>query len=370
MNSKIIIVLKGRFDLQPPIMNLSLALFAILGELMVICSSCPENIVSQYAKRGIKIITLFTEGMDNINSNQEKLKHWLMFRKKAWAFLEKEKKRSLLWIATADTAIALGKNLFNKFYILEMLELYDTFPVYRYLLKNYTRNAHLVVVNEPCRAAILRVWYDLKRTPAVLPNKPLDHPRGKYISITCPFARGIVNGLNEKKIVLYQGIISKERDITRVVEALAMMGREYQLLVMGRDHDQSMTVYKRINPNVTHIPYIAPPLHMEVTSHAYIAIATYEYNALNTIFCAPNKIWEYSGFGIPTLCRTIPGLVFTVGQAHAGVCVNFDDPTEIVWGLHEIEKSYESFSRNASQYFESVDIIDLVRHILSSVKII
>ena len=44
-------------------------------------------------------------------------------------------------------------------------------------------------------------------------------------------------------------------------------------------------------------------------------------NSLNRAFCAPNKIYEYSGLRIPAIGNEVPGLVNTIGAAKAGVCV-------------------------------------------------
>lgn len=62
------------------------------------------------------------------------------------------------------------------------------------------------------------------------------------------------------------------------------------------------------------LPYITAPYHLEVTSHAFIGILIYApvygtfTSPLNSIYCAPNKLYEFSHFGIPMIGNNIPGL--------------------------------------------------------------
>ena len=63
---------------------------------------------------------------------------------------------------------------------------------------------------------------------------------------------------------------------------------------------------------------------MEITSYARIGINFYRPNCLNKAFCAPNKIYEFSGFGIPIIGNDIPGLKNTIGLNNAGKCVRLN----------------------------------------------
>lgn len=78
-----------------------------------------------------------------------------------------------------------------------------------------------------------------------------------------------------------------------------------------------------IYDKVIHIDSIPAPLHLEITSHATIGVVFYSDETLNKAFCAPNKIYEYSGFGIPAIANCIPGLINTIGKSGAAVCTDF-----------------------------------------------
>ena len=74
------------------------------------------------------------------------------------------------------------------------------------------------------------------------------------------------------------------------------------------------------------------------------------------MFCAPNKVYEYAGFGMPMLANDIPGLRARVAYSGAGVCFDRDDPREILSRLDFILAHYEELSANAVKYFEADDI--------------
>ena len=172
----------------------------------------------------------------------------------------------------------------------------------------------------------------------------------------------------DKKIILYQGQIYKERDLTSIAKAMNLISNDFLLLLLGNDKDGSLKKLSSINSNFIHIPFVDPPDHLLITSHAYIGIATYDDSSLNNVFCAPNKIYEYSGFGIPMLCRDIPGLKYTVEKSNSGICVDTNDSNAIVNAINRIDKNYEEFSRNANAFYDDTNmennfnnVIDILR---------
>jgi hypothetical protein len=85
------------------------------------------------------------------------------------------------------------------------------------------------------------------------------------------------------------------------------------------------------------------------------------------VFCAPNKVWEYAGFGLPLICNNLPALQFAVGDRNAGVCVDMNDQLQIESALLTIDNHYEQFSRAAKQLYDSVDIRDIIRQIMNGI---
>lgn len=263
----------------------------------------------------------------------------------------------IVWVATADTAIHLRGIIEKHRFILNLFELYDRFPVRLKWLRRVSAYARGIVVPEINRANILRVWFYLPETPFVIPNKPSEHPENRKMPVE--LAGNFIWQHISKKVLLYQGHIIEERRLDAICEAILQLP-DYCLVLMGKETSYLADLKSRF-PFIIHQNYVAPPLHLNITSHAHIGIVTYTYESLNNIFCAPNKIWEYAGFGIPMLGNDIPGLQSTIGVAQAGICVNTDRVGEILDAIREIDARYEFYSEKAHLFYQSVSIEELYK---------
>ena len=255
----------------------------------------------------------------------------------------------LLWIIHEETAFEFRKILVGKKYIVSLYELNDHRRDFLDQLRPVLANAKEVLVPEYNRACILRVWLGLDKTPTVIPNKPLAHPRNRNIP------NAFQEQLKGKKIILYQGYIQRTRNINTICEAVKEMS-DYCVVLMGKGDNAYINELKHNYPQIVHIEFIAPPEHLYVTSWAHIAIVKYDFVYLNAIYCAPNKTWEYTGFGIPVLCHNIPGLEYTIGAYKAGVCTDLDNMDSVKDAIKKIDSNYDYYTQNALTFFDSCNI--------------
>jgi glycosyltransferase involved in cell wall biosynthesis len=77
----------------------------------------------------------------------------------------------------------------------------------------------------------------------------------------------------------------------------------------------------------------------------------YNFDCLNNLYCAPNKIFEYGSFGIPILANDVPGLQETVRRYSAGLCVNAQE-SDLSEALDRIEGHYDFFSSRSRQMYD------------------
>lgn len=264
---------------------------------------------------------------------------------------------NLLWVINEETAFEFRKELEGKQYLVSLHELNGFRRDFLDSIRPVLINAQEVIVPEYNRACILRVWLKLDKTPTVIPNKPFSHPRKRCIP------NSYSEQLEGKKVILYQGYINRSRNLDKVCEAVKDMPG-YSIVLMGKGDTSYINELKHKYPQITHISFIEPPEHLYVTSWAHIAIVKYDFVALNAIFCAPNKTWEYTGFGIPVLCHDIPGLRSTIGQYEAGVCTDMDDTKAIKKAIETIDSDYERYSLNAQKYYESFDLKESLESIV------
>jgi len=331
-------------------------------EVEVLTSSSLEGTQTEYRQRGIRVTNLL--GADQLPAVGMfgKMRSWTTFSHRTWKYLDSNRQDSLLWLGSADTALAMGKRIQQRRYVLQLQELYDSNPLYRRMLKAFAQRSSCVVVPDFNRACILRSWYKLKETPVVVPNKPANHPRQRRLSIEDSCAHNIISSVSEgEKLVLYQGGIRPYSELRYVAEAVQQMGTGWRLVVMGSGNVEYLEKLRKEFPGCLHIPRVTPPKHLQVTSHAHIGIVTYSYECLNFLFCAPNKTWEFSGFGVPMICNDLPSLRSEIQNTGAGLCVNIQQTEAIVAALKSIDANHVTFQCNAHRLYDSIDIADRIR---------
>lgn len=363
---RIVLFLKGNIEYLPPVVNAIKTLSSLRKEIALITESCSDALLNEFHQHGIMIQRQYHSPCGRTKNPFAKIRQWLNFRSFAWkTYNTIAKPDDLLWIGSADTTLALGKRLFHHKFVLHIHELYDTFPRYRNGLKAYAKSALAVVVPEMSRASVFRVWWDLKQTPFVVPNKPFGYPRVKNLEITDVKIRKQIAEIGETPIVLYQGHIEKGRTLDIVAKAIHDHNLPVRFVLMGKDHGNFIDHLTKLCPNLVNLGFVTPPHHLEVTSHALMGIIQYNFSCLNHVFCAPNKIWEYSGFGVPALAADLPALRYYYDRYHAGICCNFDSEKEVVYAINTILKKKEEYSSGAMRLFDSCELQQLYGNILN-----
>ena len=271
--------------------------------------------------------------------------------------------KDTIWLGSLDTALACkGLNFFaTNQYVLHLHELYDTHRNKLKSIKVIAQNAKHVVVPEINRAGILQVWLGLKERPVVLPNKPYDHPRTRKIEPTNDLIRQIISTYyTDKPIILYQGHIGGDRNLMPLAQAMKQLP-EYEFWLLGTDHgyaDQLVAVAE----NIKYLGSVPAPYHLEITSYASIGIMSYDPINLNNLYCAPNKVWEYSGFGIPFLANKCLSLE-ALSQELIGKTVNWDK-NEIEASIKSILENFKEFQAKSIGFFQKYDLVKTVHNIV------
>lgn len=279
-------------------------------------------------------------------------------------------KDDILWFGTADSAFALTRTLKDKkyAYVLSILELYDNNKLYKKEIGEIIHDAKVVISCEYTRALIMKSWWNLKKIPYVMPNKPYFHPKKKQLEGTIPLTKQMICRIKDKKFILYQGIIAIDRDLKTLAMALSEMKQDIFLVLMGKEINGSAKQIEDIYDKTIYLGYAPAPFHLEVTSYAMIGIANYDDSSLNNLFCAPNKIYEYSGFGIPVIGSNVPGLINTIQKYNAGICVDFMNVFKIREAIERLMLNYEQYSTNAYNFFDTVDNMKVIKEIITEIK--
>lgn len=231
-----------------------------------------------------------------------------------------------------------------------------------------------IVECEYNRAHIIAAERNLLRLPFVVPNKFYGQDTTRNLPIHDEAIRAIVDKWGARRVFLYQGSVEADRqDLAVMIDVLCKNFPECVVAVMGKGNAYLERLSEKYD-NFSLVPFVAAPNHLVVTSHAHVGIAVYNSSTfgrlspLNAVYCAPNKIYEYAGFGIPTIGNNNPGLIYSVEANHAGECVRNMCEAQIVAAMRKILNNYESYSSAAKAFFESVDLLGLIRAILASAR--
>ena len=373
---KAIIIYVGNIMHCPPALSVAKTVDN-LGVNSILCTIGidEKEIVYSLGNLSHTIIRLVEKEYQNDISLFEKFIRMERIKKSIWRVIDENyDDETVIWIIGEETVKHVGERITTKRYILHLLELNEGLyyisgnPIFKLDHKKLAQNASVVIEAEYNRAHITKAWWELKELPFVLPNKPyiksIINPKSE-ITVN-EQAKELIDRTGNKKIILYQGNISAERPLDRYIKAVDMLGEEYAFVMMINGANP----YKDINAtNFYCLPFIVPPHHLEITSWAYVGILSYtpiknSYSILNTLYCAPNKIWEYSMFGLPMISSDLPALRDMFNSYNNGICLSEVDSDSIAKAIVTIDEHYSDYKKASLEFFDSIDINEKVKEVL------
>lgn len=376
---KVIVTYVGDILHCPP----ALSLVQILNDLKIDTTLLTtgvnkDEIINSIGSCSNLNITLVDKEYKNINLLFKFLRMYKL-RFKFWREIKKIYcDDTVIWVVSEECVKNLGNKLLHKKYILHLLELNEGIyyisgnPILKMNHNKISKNAKVIVEAEYNRSHIIKAWWNLDKIPMIFPNKPynfIDIRKNSEITSN-EDVKILMKKLQNKKIILYQGNISRERPLDEYIKAVSELGDEYAFVMMINGENP----YPNLKfDNFYCIHFIKPPFHLEVTSHAYIGILSYtpiknSYSILNTLYCAPNKVWEYSKFGIPMIGNDLPALKELFLEYNNGICLKKLKKENIKEAIKMLEKDYDQYSQNSISFFNSVDLKKVVKEILDECK--
>lgn len=294
------------------------------------------------------------------------------------------KERDLLWIMNNDSIYILGNTIVKQYpTILHFYESISTkmYWKFRFISPSFNiaeicQKAYKVICCEYNRAHITKGMCNMNELPIVLPNKSYDE---KELSHNIPsdiknIYEDICNKVLNRTIILYQGIFnSKERRLEEFINAVMLMNDDVKLLIMGNGNDYFHSLKAKYNSEkIVFIDFIRPPFHLLVTKLAHIGILSYfpHYSGeiadvLNPLYCAPNKIFEYSRFSIPMISNDIPALNSIFKEYKCGEVIGYPiDKNRIKNKIEQILSNYNDYSKGAIMYYNSINTKDIIKNIV------
>lgn len=368
--SKVIYVVKDRLHIYPPCVSQIVMLRDLGIDVYVIAEACDksaENIIKDSGAE-IKILGNLLTGCDILG----RVLRWINFGRLAIKEIKKVyNKNDIIWLGTERTGMAIRGFIKNKKVVLNSLELNPKESLYGRLIGKMIKNKPIIVACELNRARIMKIWYKLDEIPFVMPNKPYYEVVAEKSEAVTQFQKQLEN----KKYILYQGILHPERPLDTLAMALNHTKEHYTLVIIGgassKDKEIKMIDHlKSIYPDVVFGGLFPAPQHLYITENAFIGVAIYDNSSINTIFCAPNKTFEYAKYNVPVIGSDLPGLQLTVEKFNAGICTDINDSKSLALAIDEISDNYEKYKKGTEKLYNSVNNLKVMEEIASKLELL
>lgn len=369
---QIIYIHRREVHKRPPVITAVDNIYACGQKPILITTDINEQIQNRLNEKTKRIIVIPFKISRYFWINAFSSMLWGIKAKKIISKIAKEED-TVLWIEGNQAIDSLGARFINKYkHILQLQEMFEFRDIkglhLMRTLKKVMPTAIASTAPEYNRSQIFRATFLLKEAPYVMYNKASFFPSDEELEQLSQKYSDITVKINGRKVILYQGALNGNRDLGNFIKATSQLNsREYVTVLLG-DNSALVQEYKRINPELIHIPYIPAPDYLYITSLAYIGILSYAPIGVNLIYCAPNKIFEYGAFGIPMLGNDLPGLRYTVANSRMGALCDYDNPDSVLDAIEDIIKNYAEYSKNAKDYYNSIDNVKIVKSILANIK--
>lgn len=360
---KIILITKTALEKIPPVISDLYILLDLGYRPSIIVTGISDGLKKDLEEKGVTVHRIQDKHRFPIIG-----KLWSYYRfRRFCAKTTKEytaKSQPLLWIEGGHTILALGNSIKKYEYILQISELHERSKLQLNAIKHVIHSAKAVFMPEYNRTALYQVWFHLEKRPTVLPNKPYLLPSEEQLYKIKEKYADTLSLLQGKKVILYQGLIYPDRSPEKIVQAAKNIG-EYQILFVGRATPGMMDKLLSIDDSIIHIPFLPFPDYLIFATVAHIGCAFYKSDSINNVFCAPNKINEYSAYSLPMIGNDIPGLKYLFESTGAGVVVDENNIKSIEQGLKRLESDYAYYKSNANRIYNAYDTKKIVADTLN-----
>ncbi len=362
---KIVYIVKDQLHYYPPCVSQIRMLNNLGYSVDVLFGSSDPHIVSILEQEGINCYKIESVGQVS-RKLIIKLRTWIIYRINVVKMMKNYPKGTIFWFGNAESVMPLKGCLKKVIYICSFLELLDEFKPKIRFLRSIANKAVATTVCEETRGYLQAYWWGLTRLPFVFPNKPYTN-QNNLSDKDNDLLMNAFKMIDGRPYILYQGILQNKKELVQIAKALNYTKNHYVFVLMGIDKYGSIADIKKAYGDVVYIEYIPAPLHLEITKNAHIGVAYYRPDSLNKVFCAPNKIYEYSGYGVPMICNNIPGLRNTVGSAKAAKCIDLNY-TEITKAIDDIDTCYREFQEYAKSFYDSTDNVATMKSMMSYIE--
>jgi hypothetical protein len=222
------------------------------------------------------------------------------------------------------------------------------------------KKADFVIAANLERAEIMQSYYCLNKTPLAIRNIP-PIPR-KFLRKKETLKHYPILRRNHSDIIrlVYQGDMSLARRIDMFISAMKYLDEQFELLLIGDGPDIQILKQKAksegIKDKVIFIDKVSRDYLYNILKTCDIGIIAYPEKGMNNIYCAPNKLYEYTQAGLPIIATYSLSLETIINIYKIGVMVGSNQQInknlvkDIVAKINYLVKNYRQFKINIPKF--------------------
>jgi glycosyltransferase involved in cell wall biosynthesis len=200
---------------------------------------------------------------------------------------------------------------------------------------------HAYIQPEQNRRTYFARKYDLPESSVALVE---NFPSGKYPVSGRNRLRESLPIAEDKKIVLYTGMLAAGRKIEDMIQSMSLLDSRFVLVLIGptfKGYDKKLVdlvANLRLQDRVIFHPEIPNAEMLDYINSGDIGLVFYENTSLNNYWCASNKLYEFIFCGKPVITNDYPGLKEVVEKNQLGACLSDSTPELIANAIKEAEE--------------------------------
>lgn len=196
---------------------------------------------------------------------------------------------------------------------------------------------HRITVCDP----IAHVMAQRYRIPA--PIVVLNCPRLEA-TLAAPNAEGSPLNAYRKpgeRLILFHGSLSIHRGLEQLVDAMAILGAGYRLIVLGhgafRTTLEARVADRGVTDQVTFLQSVPPAELPGWIAGADVGTIPYQRIGRNHEYSTPNKLFEYMHLGVPIIANDLPEITRIMADAGGfGITTDCADPKAMASAIEEL----------------------------------
>ena len=260
--------------------------------------------------------------------------------------------------------IVLKKNNYRVIY--DSREIYTKLSIH---VKNPIKNKIISIVERFCIKKINKIMVTAKSDLDYLKNiysknkisyKIIyNYPLKSFVVLNSNFFRNKLNIDKKNTILLYQGVLQKNRGIIQLIKIIQKTQNTVGIIIGSGEYKKNIQNYIKkhnLRSCVHLLPAIPYPQLLQITSSADLGIALINPNSLSNQLALPNKLFEYAVSGLPVLASSLPNIRKYILKYNLGWSIDHNDlqgQVNIIKSLQNNTKQAPAAHSYSSFYWES-----------------